>query len=102
MNPLVVVAIAGFALTIVINAISVGVAWGWVKSEVRTLREILSAEGDQRFTRASELEAVETRNLDEHKSIREELAVVRSATGFHGEQLASHAAQIAALAKSQD
>jgi hypothetical protein len=91
------IAVAGFIVTIAVNAAGIGIIYGTVRTQIRELTEAISAEGDEGLVKRREVRMMSEARDDQIEMLEAEQDRLRGTVDAHTAQLAVHKAQITIL-----
>lgn len=97
MTTLEIIGVAGFGLTIAVNAVVVGVTYGSLKTEVKDLRDAVRADGKNGFVRGAEVDLLVKQAESEHRVMNSEINTLRERVHGHERLIGEHEARLTVL-----
>ena len=97
MTTLEIIGVSGFGVTVAVNAVVVGIAFGSLKNEVKDLREVIRAEGKNGFVRGAEIDLLVKQAESEHRVMNSEITTLRERVHGHERLIGEHEARITVI-----
>ena len=97
MTTLETIGVAGFGLTIAVNAVVGGITYGALRAEVKDLRDAVRADGKNGFVRGAEVDLLVKQAESEHRVMNSEITTLRERVHGHERLIGEHEARISIL-----
>lgn len=97
MTTLEMVAVAGFAGTIIVNALVVGITYGSIATRLSAVEKSIERDGGQGFVREERIDLLHAQAQGEHLVMNSEINTLRERVHGHERVLADHGARLDSL-----